>query len=64
MAVVDNAAGAANFVKKAERIYARVNKSASLFSKSIHRFVGGDEASFNMLIFNLKTRHRTSTLLA
>jgi hypothetical protein len=43
MAVVDNAAGAANFVKKAERIYAKANKSASLFSHAVCRFVSGIE---------------------
>jgi hypothetical protein len=58
MAVVDNAAGAANFVKKAERIYAKVNKSASLFSHSIHLLFGGIEIPFNLMIFKLKSLHR------
>jgi hypothetical protein len=64
MAVVDNAAGAANFVKKAERIYAKANKSASLFSHAIYLFVGGIEIPFNVMIFKLKPRHWVSEIPA
>jgi hypothetical protein len=60
MAVVDNAAGAANFVKKAERIYAKANKSASLFSHALCRFVSGIEIQFNLLTFKIKTGHWVS----